>query len=311
MRRREKLFWLCAGAALIVLLLSLIPSYYEICEISEKTKEEHCARYQVAQFLGIKIPQFLDRMGGVLTALATLAIAAFTLTLKRSTDRLWDAGERQLKLAADTAAAQSRDMQASIKTAEEANRLNKETFIASQRPWLNVEASLVSDYTSDGESAAVQLQVHVTHVAGPPALNVVCNILTFPNTEVGTERDHYRRLSDMLKKMNTKNSGYGVMLFPQRTMEASKPSTLATWYKKSIDIGNAKGAVLQLGALGICVCVDYFSPVDDNHYQMGFIYLLFEFDAANRITKGFDLTAREIPREQLRLERHPLGTHNI
>ena len=40
LRRREKLFWLCTGATLIVLLLSIIPSHYEICAVAEKTKEE-------------------------------------------------------------------------------------------------------------------------------------------------------------------------------------------------------------------------------------------------------------------------------
>jgi hypothetical protein len=42
------------------------------------------------------------------TALATIAIAGFTLTLKGATDRLWDAGERQRELAEDTAERQLR-----------------------------------------------------------------------------------------------------------------------------------------------------------------------------------------------------------
>jgi hypothetical protein len=96
---RERLFWLCAGAALIALVFSLVPSHYEICEIAEKTKEGHCTSYQVVPFVGIKAAQIIDRAGGIITALATIAIAIFTLTLKRATDKLWDAGEHQTNIA--------------------------------------------------------------------------------------------------------------------------------------------------------------------------------------------------------------------
>ena len=139
MSRREKLFWLCAGTALIVLIFSLSPTHYEICEALEKAKEEHCTPHQVVPFVGIKIVQILDKMGGVITALATIAIAIFTLTLKRATDRLWDAGERQLALLANTSAAQSRDMEASISAAQkaaDAAHLNAESVINSERAFL-------------------------------------------------------------------------------------------------------------------------------------------------------------------------------
>jgi hypothetical protein len=43
-----------------------------------------------------KIGQSIDVISALITATATIAIARYTYTLKRSTDRLWDAGERQL-----------------------------------------------------------------------------------------------------------------------------------------------------------------------------------------------------------------------
>jgi len=115
LRRREKLFWLCAGAALIVLFLSIIPSHYEICEVAEKTKEKDCASYQVAQFLLIKIPQFLDVHNWLITALFAGLVTLFTWRLwqatnelRVSTDKLWDAGERQLAHGTKTAERQLR-----------------------------------------------------------------------------------------------------------------------------------------------------------------------------------------------------------
>jgi len=133
---RERLFWLCVGVALIVLFISIIPSHYEICEVTEKTKEEHCTTYQVVPFVGIKVAQILDKAGGIITALATIAIAIFTLTLKRATDKLWDAGERQLKLLSETSAAQSRDMKASIATAERSAEIAREAMIAGERAFV-------------------------------------------------------------------------------------------------------------------------------------------------------------------------------
>src|SRR6202021_3731348 len=100
--------WLAIGAIYIVGLLSLIPAHYEICEVTEKTKEEQCTAYQLIPFAGIKVGYVLDKAGGIITALATIAIAVFTLTLKHATDRLWDAGERQLRLLRNTAPVQSR-----------------------------------------------------------------------------------------------------------------------------------------------------------------------------------------------------------
>jgi hypothetical protein len=71
-----------ASASLVVLVLSLVPSYYEI---------------------GIKVAHVLDKAGGIVTALTTIAMAIFTFTLKRATDKLSDAGKRQIGIAAQMA----------------------------------------------------------------------------------------------------------------------------------------------------------------------------------------------------------------
>src|SRR4051812_21404513 len=118
-------------------------------------------------------------MGGVLTALATLAIASFTLTLKRATDRLWDAGERQLKLAAETAAAQSRDMQASIKVSDEAakaaNRSAKvaeDASIAADRAWISIRAEIIDNLRFERDRVVVGVGFDMTNVGKSPATHV-------------------------------------------------------------------------------------------------------------------------------------------
>jgi hypothetical protein len=50
----------------------------------------------------------LNNISTIMTAVATVAIGFFTYTLKRSTDRLWDAEEKQRKLSENTAKRQLR-----------------------------------------------------------------------------------------------------------------------------------------------------------------------------------------------------------
>ena len=120
MSRRAKIIWLAIGSALLGCCCwssDLSPTTARFASSAGDAKVASCTSYQLLPFILFEAAQFLDKMGGAITALATIAIAIFTFTLKRATDKLWDAGERQLNLLAETSAAQSRDMQASIRAA--------------------------------------------------------------------------------------------------------------------------------------------------------------------------------------------------
>ncbi len=101
---------------LIFFLSSDFAAHYEICQKTESGAKE-CANYNVLSYALFKVWAALDALNGAITAIATAFIAWFTLSLRQSTDRLWDAGERQIALARDSSASQSRDMQASISEA--------------------------------------------------------------------------------------------------------------------------------------------------------------------------------------------------
>jgi hypothetical protein len=88
--RRQKIVWLIIGLLFFVGFFSLVPAHYQACEINKYTEHEHCTTYQLVPFVYIEIKDILDDLGSVITALATIAIAWFTWTLKRSTDNLWD-----------------------------------------------------------------------------------------------------------------------------------------------------------------------------------------------------------------------------
>jgi hypothetical protein len=88
--QRKRLFWL--GVALFALGLAflVLPPYSAYCKAND-TNEYYCAAYKIVVAFG----GLIESYSAAFTALATVAIAGFTLTLKRSTDKLWLAGERQ------------------------------------------------------------------------------------------------------------------------------------------------------------------------------------------------------------------------
>jgi hypothetical protein len=95
-------FW-----ASIYVLTSNAASHYEICETAKEGTKE-CASYNIVGLALRKIGTSLDILSALITAIATILIARFTFTLKRSTDSLWEAGERQRLLSEDTAKRQLR-----------------------------------------------------------------------------------------------------------------------------------------------------------------------------------------------------------
>jgi hypothetical protein len=74
------------------------PKYGEICYRSERTSQKECSSYSLPLFLFIKVFDSLNVYGTAITALATAVIAGFTGTLWFSTNRLWEASERQFQL---------------------------------------------------------------------------------------------------------------------------------------------------------------------------------------------------------------------
>jgi hypothetical protein len=94
------------GAAFVFLICWTLgwlpPSHVHYCHGYEANNKE-CPTYHITLVALWQLGIFLNYISAAIAALATVAIAYFTLILKRSTDKLWDAGERQLDLGARTA----------------------------------------------------------------------------------------------------------------------------------------------------------------------------------------------------------------
>ncbi len=92
--------FLLVGIALLVMgwTFGRIPTHAEYCETNQYTGHKECAPYHVALIALWQIGKFFDYISAPLTAFATVAIGWFTYTLRNSTNRLWEAGERQFQL---------------------------------------------------------------------------------------------------------------------------------------------------------------------------------------------------------------------
>ena len=84
-----------AMALLVVLEVFIFPSYVDICRENDYYCDYYATRENLAFYFARIVAKFLDDHNGTVAAVATIAIALFTWTLKRSTDKLWSAGEKQ------------------------------------------------------------------------------------------------------------------------------------------------------------------------------------------------------------------------
>jgi hypothetical protein len=97
-------------AALAVCFLSFVAwlatftGSYEACHAQNQAADTHDEPQKSKKWAFLQCEgEVVDSNNGTIAALATIFIAAFTLTLWRATDKLWKAGEKQIALGEKTA----------------------------------------------------------------------------------------------------------------------------------------------------------------------------------------------------------------
>jgi hypothetical protein len=221
LRLREKLFWLCAGAALILLVVSLVPGHYEICEVAEKAKDENCPAYRVLPFLVIKIGKILDDYNGAVTAVFTVVLAVSTIGLWAATRRLWVAGERQFRHARASALAQSRATQvlltASVEAAKAATKsasVAEKAFIATDRAWVSIKAKVSQPLTFKDDKIDIGVYFEIVNVGNSPATHV--QMFTELCRDIFEAKQKGEALANLV---SSSILNLGIVLFPKETEE--------------------------------------------------------------------------------------------
>jgi hypothetical protein len=114
--------WTLIALFYFALFLYMLPPQ-QICYESGNRHHTQCIDYRIPAFLVVKISNFLNDYGVAISALATIAIAYFTFTLKHATDKLWLAGETQASVTREVAreqALQTREAVAQAKVSADA-----------------------------------------------------------------------------------------------------------------------------------------------------------------------------------------------
>ncbi len=138
----RKIVFGCALGLLAALFVAALESDFrgQVCEYDQATRNEYCTTYSFLPFLLIQIFKSLNDYGVAITALATVAIGAFTLTLKLSTDKLWEAAKDQIAAAENAAKIQSADMNESIAVAKEAAEVARQSLVTVQRAFVFIDS---------------------------------------------------------------------------------------------------------------------------------------------------------------------------
>jgi hypothetical protein len=169
--------WGCSLGVLAALLVVAFELDFigQICEYNQATKHEDCTVYSLFPFLLIQISKTLNDYGVAITALATVFIGIFTLTLKLSTDKLWKTAKDQIAAAENAAKIQSADMNASIAVAKEAAdaaKLSSQAAIGVELPRLfvtKIEIEVATLNLADLESSLSKISITITNYGRTPA----------------------------------------------------------------------------------------------------------------------------------------------
>lgn len=246
-------FFLGFAALLVIIVLnSEHAAHYEICE-STKEGAKECASYNVMLFAIRKVGNALDSYNGLITAAATVAIAWFTFSLREATNRLWDAGERQLDV-------------------------SEQTLIAGQRAWIRVDVEISGDLVFDANgNAPLKMVWTLTNKGNSPATNVRINpnlLLEHPHQKPMLVAYREFCAAVRLRAQMPIHDLNSYTLFPDETKEIPffetinseqiREAAMAWRERTGQDWGHFKPFVVG--------CITYRIPFDDKQHQTGFLF---------------------------------------
>jgi hypothetical protein len=115
---------------------------------------------------------FVEENSEGIIASFTMILAISIIGLWLATNRLWAAGEKQFALLSETAAAQSRDMQASIAASATAVEIATQTYLAEHGTWLKVYPTIVGPIRFTGGKISMEITIEAENIGKNPAIGV-------------------------------------------------------------------------------------------------------------------------------------------
>src|SRR5258705_2531126 len=180
----------------------------------------------------------------------TGVLAFATVGLGIATMFLYVTGEKQFKFAIRSSVRQSRQMQASVAAAAEANRISSEGFHASQRAWVTEETVTDSNLVWNKQGCELVIKTKVKNIGIAPAQEVVIDAKIVATTR---QRPEYN-ISDAMNELPSGTMGH--LLFRSADFAPSKKLKLT---REQIDKVSTGGKEVTINVI---VIVRYLSTMD-------------------------------------------------
>jgi hypothetical protein len=156
--------------------------------------------------------QFMNRNEGFFVASFTLALVLVTGWLVWATLKLWEAGEKQFGLLSKSAAAQSRDMQASIQVAKRSADVAERALILTDRPWVDIRVEITGALKFDPvEGCLIKIKLTLVNIGRSPAIGLGYFIEFCPSISQAIER--HQKMVESTRFM-IKEGSFGSTRFP-------------------------------------------------------------------------------------------------
>lgn len=246
--------------------------------------------------------------GSVLVGIAVIVV---TIVQSRALFRQADSLDETIRIAETAGKEQSEAMakaiaafELSAKAASEANALSRQSVVATQRPWLTVDASIASALQVKPECCEITIRFEVNNVGRSPALRVAVRAYMFPEDVGHDVKYEQRTIADAARQgrysMRTP-SPMGRVLFPGQQYSTNERFIIP---KAAIDAALSTGRPDWISPYLVGV-VDYKFD-SDAHHQTWYAYWLGTTNPTNPQTPGvIRTTPAVIPISDLELRRLP------
>jgi len=310
-----KLLILAALAVFLGLRAGIIPSHHDVCRVVYQGGPKNCSSYDIVSYLVLESWGFIDSHNWLIMVIATIAIARFTFTLKRSTDRLWS----ETKRLAEGAEEQHGTLKASVEQARRAADaakkgadaakvaadISREALTTTDRAWLKVSAELVSPLVFDADTVRVKINAKCVNIGRSPATNVIWNFGMYSMfSEIGRKIDEYTR------RRYVSVIDYGHVVFPSEEypsewdLSMDRLEFVAKCHDWAAESADGSEALPPLLWPCIFVGVHYALPGDGGRR---FTYARYYIDKRGDPPLGFDGAEAEFPLDEIQLLPDPMA----
>jgi hypothetical protein len=247
-----------------------------------------------------RILTWLDSHSSLITAIFTVVLAMSTTLLWRTT--------RQARIDTLRSIAASEQLAGA---AAEANRQAKDSSIRQERPWITVDATIVSDliYDSRTGDASVTVLFTMQNVGRSPAVDADIVATVYVTTaERNQPLVEQKKVCDeaRTRKKPPQPYNFGEIIFPGGTAYAKRAFSIPkSEIEKSYAYSHSQW--LDMTLVG---CVDYRFTFEGEHHQTGLVRgLLKESNQKPGHFVSFNYDEGDVPAVQLRFRRDSYGSY--